>query len=65
MSITCNSVPIFLVYIFFQEYDHPHVLLQNPQSQFTSMVRETGRAMTDQLMRIARQAYTAKYGERL
>ncbi|XP_043284228.1 ATP-binding cassette subfamily C member 4-like isoform X2 [Venturia canescens] len=48
-----------------REYDHPHILLQNPQSQFSSMVRETGRAMTEQLMRVAKQAYVAKYGERL
>ncbi|XP_076648329.1 ATP-binding cassette sub-family C member 4 [Halictus rubicundus] len=46
------------------EYDHPHILLQNSYSQFTSLVKETDRAMYDQLVKIARQAYVAKHGER-
>ena len=46
------------------EYDHPHILLQNNYSQFTSLVKETDRAMYDQLLRIAKQSYIAKYGER-
>ncbi|XP_014467770.1 PREDICTED: multidrug resistance-associated protein 4-like [Dinoponera quadriceps] len=45
------------------EYDHPHILLQNSHSQFTSLVKETGRAMFDQLVKIARQSYFDKYGE--
>ncbi|XP_063977602.1 ATP-binding cassette sub-family C member 4-like [Diachasmimorpha longicaudata] len=47
------------------EYDHPHILLQNERGQFTSLVRETGRAMYDQLSRVARRAYEERYGERL
>ncbi|XP_031835587.1 putative multidrug resistance-associated protein lethal(2)03659 isoform X2 [Nomia melanderi] len=46
------------------EYDHPHVLLQNSHSHFTSLVKETDRSMYDQLVKIARQSYIAKYGER-
>ncbi|XP_017890591.1 multidrug resistance-associated protein 4-like [Ceratina calcarata] len=46
------------------EFDHPHILLQNSYSHFTSLVRETDRAMYDQLVKVARQSYIAKYGER-
>ncbi|EFN78037.1 Probable multidrug resistance-associated protein lethal(2)03659 [Harpegnathos saltator] len=45
------------------EYDHPHILLKNSHSQFTSLVKETGRAMYDQLVKIAKQSYHDKYGE--
>ncbi|XP_078045915.1 putative multidrug resistance-associated protein lethal(2)03659 isoform X1 [Augochlora pura] len=45
------------------EYDHPHILLQNSHSQFTSLVKETDRAMFDQLVKIAKQCYVAKYGK--
>lgn len=45
------------------EYDHPHILLQNRYSQFTSLVKETGPGMYDQLVKIAKQAYINKYGE--
>ncbi|KAG7207749.1 hypothetical protein KM043_009361 [Ampulex compressa] len=45
------------------EYDHPHILLQNNYSQFTSLVKETGRAMYDQLVKIAKQSYIAQHGE--
>ncbi|XP_011877742.1 PREDICTED: probable multidrug resistance-associated protein lethal(2)03659 [Vollenhovia emeryi] len=45
------------------EYDHPHVLLKNSYSQFTSLVKETGPGMYDQLVNVARQAYFNKYGE--
>ncbi|CAK9815097.1 Probable multidrug resistance-associated protein lethal(2)03659 [Anthophora plagiata] len=46
------------------EYDHPHILLQNSYSQFTSLVKETDRAMYDQLVKVAKQSYIAKHGER-
>ncbi|KOC62297.1 putative multidrug resistance-associated protein lethal(2)03659 [Habropoda laboriosa] len=46
------------------EYDHPHMLLQNSYSQFTSLVKETDRAMYDQLVRVAKQSYIAKHDER-
>ncbi|XP_012274704.1 probable multidrug resistance-associated protein lethal(2)03659 [Orussus abietinus] len=42
------------------EFDHPYALLQDSYSNFNSMVRETGRAMYDQLVRVAKQAYLAK-----
>lgn len=45
------------------EYDHPHILLQNSYSQFTSLVRETGPGMYDQLLKVAKQSYVNKYGE--
>ncbi|XP_076757866.1 ATP-binding cassette sub-family C member 4 [Xylocopa sonorina] len=46
------------------EYDHPHILLQNNYSQFTSLVKETDRAMYDQLVKVAKQSYVAKYEQR-
>lgn len=39
------------------EYDHPFILLQNPDSVFHKMVAETGRVMSDQLKKIAKQSY--------
>ncbi|XP_071648714.1 ATP-binding cassette sub-family C member 4 [Temnothorax longispinosus] len=45
------------------EYDHPHILLKNSYSQFTSLVKETGPGMHDQLAKVAKQAYVNKYGE--
>ncbi|XP_044751806.1 ATP-binding cassette subfamily C member 4-like [Coccinella septempunctata] len=39
------------------EYDHPFILLQNPDGIFYKMVAETGRAMSEQLKRIAKQSY--------
>ncbi|XP_072762870.1 ATP-binding cassette sub-family C member 4 [Anoplolepis gracilipes] len=45
------------------EYDHPHILLQNSYSQFTSLVKETGPGMYDQLVKVAKQSYVNKYGE--
>lgn len=44
------------------EFDHPYLLLQNEYSQFTSMVKETGRAMFDQLLKVAKRAYESKHG---
>ncbi|XP_018045577.1 PREDICTED: multidrug resistance-associated protein 4-like [Atta colombica] len=45
------------------EYDHPHILLKNSYNQFTSLVKETGPGMYDQLIKVAKQAYVDKYGE--
>ncbi|CAH1983965.1 unnamed protein product [Acanthoscelides obtectus] len=39
------------------EFDHPHQLLQNTQGVFYKMVAESGRAMSDQLRRVARDAF--------
>ncbi|KAJ8687081.1 hypothetical protein QAD02_022875 [Eretmocerus hayati] len=43
------------------EFDHPHILLQNSHGQFTSLVKETGRAMFEQLCQVAKDAYDAKH----
>ncbi|XP_012058533.1 PREDICTED: probable multidrug resistance-associated protein lethal(2)03659 [Atta cephalotes] len=45
------------------EYDHPHILLKNSYNQFSSLVKETGPDMFDQLVKVAKQAYVDKYGE--
>nr|ADH16740.1 ABC transporter family C protein ABCC2 [Heliothis virescens] len=39
------------------EFDHPHILLSNPNSKFFSMVRETGESMTKTLMEVAKTKY--------
>lgn len=40
-----------------QEFDHPHLLLQNPDGYFTKMVQQTGHSSAEQLIRIAEYAY--------
>jgi len=37
------------------EFDHPHILLQNKQGHFSSMIQETGKQMTKQLKQNARE----------
>nr|CAD7405863.1 unnamed protein product [Timema cristinae] len=37
----------------FQEFDHPHILLQNKDGHFSKMVANTGQAMTEELTKIA------------
>ncbi|ENN75124.1 hypothetical protein YQE_08304, partial [Dendroctonus ponderosae] len=39
------------------EFDHPHKLLQNPESHFLKMVEETGSSMTEQLKAVSLQAW--------
>ena len=39
------------------EFDHPYILLKNESGHFTSMVKETGRTMSEQLKNIAKEAY--------
>ncbi|CAG9859551.1 unnamed protein product [Phyllotreta striolata] len=39
------------------EYDHPHVLLQNPNGVFCKMVAEAGRSLSEQLRKIAKESY--------
>lgn len=39
------------------EFDHPHMLLQNPNGVFYKMVAESGRALSEQLRKIARESY--------
>lgn len=39
------------------EYDHPYVLLSDPNSHFSSMVRETGEKNSANLFQVAKDAY--------
>lgn len=43
------------------EFDHPHVLLQNPSGKFSKMVAESGKSMAEQLRKIARSSYLKKH----
>ncbi|CAH0557993.1 unnamed protein product [Brassicogethes aeneus] len=43
------------------EFDHPHLLLQNPEGYFHKMVLETGPSMTLQLKDVAQEAYENKF----
>ncbi|KAH1014057.1 hypothetical protein HUJ04_002952 [Dendroctonus ponderosae] len=45
------------------EFDHPHKLLQNPESHFLKMVEETGSSMTEQLKAVSLQAWRVKHPE--
>lgn len=44
------------------EFDHPHTLLQMPDSYFHKMLVETGPTMTQNLKEVALQAYQKKFG---
>ena len=46
------------------EYDHPHVLLQNPEGQFYSMVQQLGAQQAKILSQIAKESYMEKFGRR-
>lgn len=39
------------------EFDHPYILLQNKKGKFFKMVQETGKAMAEQLHKIAEEVY--------
>lgn len=39
------------------EFDHPHNLLQNPSSIFHKMVHESGEAMSEQLIKVAKESF--------
>ncbi|XP_076240264.1 ATP-binding cassette sub-family C member 4 [Calliopsis andreniformis] len=41
------------------EFDHPYILLQNDQGYFTSLVKETGKLMYEQLKNVAEEAYNS------
>jgi ABC-type multidrug transport system fused ATPase/permease subunit len=43
------------------EFDHPHVLLQNDEGHFYSMVQETGQIMAEQLSRTAEEYYRTRH----
>ncbi|XP_045508072.1 ATP-binding cassette sub-family C member 4-like [Colias croceus] len=42
------------------EFDHPYILLSNPNSHFTSMVKETGDKSSGALFEIAKASYFEK-----
>lgn len=42
------------------EFDHPHNLLQKKEGYFSKMVQETGRTMSQQLRKIAWEAFENK-----
>lgn len=39
------------------EFDHPYILLTDPNSHFSSMVRETGTKSSETLFEVAKEAY--------
>lgn len=43
------------------EFNHPHILLQNEQGHFSSMVKKTGRAMAEQLKQCAKEVNLLLY----
>lgn len=46
------------------QFDHPHLLLQNPNGHFSKMVEQTGPTMTEQLRNVAEDAYKLKMKNR-
>jgi len=44
------------------EFDHPHTLLSDPESRFSSLVRETGAAASG-LRTLAQESWDAKHGD--
>lgn len=45
------------------EFDYPYLLLQNPYSHLSSMVRETGIMMSASLRKIAESSFNKKQTE--
>ncbi|XP_066141508.1 ATP-binding cassette sub-family C member 4-like [Euwallacea fornicatus] len=43
------------------EFDHPHNLLKNPNSVFYNMVEEGGRAMAEQLRKMAKESFQKQH----
>lgn len=43
------------------EFDHPFNLLKNPNSVFYHMVNESGRAMSEQLKKIATESFRRQH----
>lgn len=39
------------------EFDHPYILLSDPNSHFSSMVKETGTKSSETLFEVAKEAY--------
>lgn len=42
------------------EFDHPYILLEDPDSHLSSMVRETGKENSAKLFQISKKAYLQK-----
>ncbi|XP_044751872.1 probable multidrug resistance-associated protein lethal(2)03659 [Coccinella septempunctata] len=42
------------------EFDHPHILLQDPEGIFSGMVEKTGKHMAENLRKIAKQTFEAQ-----
>ena len=42
------------MFIFFQEFGHPHILLQNEEGYLQKIVQHTGSKMAEILKRIAK-----------
>lgn len=40
------------------EFDHPHNLLQNPNSVFYHMVEESGGGMAERLRKVAKDSFS-------
>ncbi|XP_057661013.1 probable multidrug resistance-associated protein lethal(2)03659 isoform X1 [Diorhabda carinulata] len=47
------------------EFNHPHILLQNPEGIFYSLVKQTGKSMAEYLCKIAEQHFNNYYTEDL
>ena len=47
---------MFVPFIYFQEFESPHRLLQNPDSLFMELVKNTGTATQQELIHKAREA---------
>ncbi|VEN34161.1 unnamed protein product [Callosobruchus maculatus] len=45
------------------EFDHPYILLQNPESVFYGLVKETGIGMFQHLYQVAEESYRASHPE--
>lgn len=52
-----------MIFIYIQEYNHPHILLQNDNGHFASLVKETGTSMSDLLRKVAYNAYKNKFDD--
>lgn len=47
------------------EFDHPHILLQNPDGFFTRMVKQTGSSSEAVLTKKARESYERKFEKKI
>lgn len=45
------------------EFDHPYILLQNPDGYFSKMVQQIGKSMESNFKDIAFEDYKSKFGD--